>query len=589
MATQLKPVDILLVGYGWTGGIIAKELASTGLKILALERGGPRDTNPDFLEPRKDDELRYAVRHELMQDVSRETLTFRNKSSQTALPMRQLGSFLPGDGVGGAGVHWNGVTWRWTPWDQEARKQTVERYGEKIIPEGMNLQDWGISYDELEPYYDKFEKTCGVSGKAGNLNGRKIDGGNVFEGPRKSEYPNPPLKQSQTGLMFEKAARNLGYHPFPSPAANSSQPYTNPDGVAFGQCHYCGFCERFGCEANAKASPHFTVMPIAARNPNFELRTHANVMKVLLDSTGRKATGVVYVDARGREFIQPADLVVLSAYALGNVALMLWSGIGKPYDPVTNTGVIGRNYAYQASSGATLFFDEKTYINSFMGAGALGVNIDDFNAGNYDFAKAGYIGGGGIGASTSGGRPIQSRPVPAGTPRWGLEWKKATAANYLHAAGVSNQGSNMAYRSNYLDLDPTYRDIYGRPLMRMTFDFLDNEQKQMKALADVCAAIGKEMGARKVEARTNPVPYSIVPYQSTHNTGGAVMGTDPRTSALNRYCQVWDVPNVFVTGACVFPQNAGKNPTGPVGALAYWIADALKNQYLKNPGALVRA
>ena len=375
MATQLKPVDILLVGYGWTGGIIAKELASTGLKILALERGGPRDTNPDFLEPRKDDELRYAVRHELMQDVSRETLTFRNKSSQTALPMRQLGSFLPGDGVGGAGVHWNGVTWRWTPWDQEARKQTVERYGEKIIPEGMNLQDWGISYDELEPYYDKFEKTCGVSGKAGNLNGRKIDGGNVFEGPRKSEYPNPPLKQSQTGLMFEKAARNLGYHPFPSPAANSSQPYTNPDGVAFGQCHYCGFCERFGCEANAKASPHFTVMPIAARNPNFELRTHANVMKVLLDSTGRKATGVVYVDARGREFIQPADLVVLSAYALGNVALMLWSGIGKPYDPVTNTGVIGRNYAYQASSGATLFFDEKTYINSFMGAGALGVGL----------------------------------------------------------------------------------------------------------------------------------------------------------------------------------------------------------------------
>ena len=85
------------------------------------------------------------------------------------------------------------------------------------------------------------------------------------------------------------------------------------------------------------------------------------------------------------------------------------------------------------------------------------------------------------------------------------------------------------------------------------------------------------------------MPYSIVPYQSTHNTGGAVMGTDPRTSALNRYCQVWDVPNVFVTGACVFPQNAGKNPTGPVGALAYWIADALKNQYLKNPGALVRA
>ena len=130
MATRLNPVDVLLVGYGWTGGIIAKELASTGLKILALERGGPRDTNPDFLEPQKDDELRFAIRHELMQDVSKETLTFRNNRTQTALPMRQLGSFLPGQGVGGAGVHWNGVTWRFNPWDHEARSQTVAKYGE---------------------------------------------------------------------------------------------------------------------------------------------------------------------------------------------------------------------------------------------------------------------------------------------------------------------------------------------------------------------------------------------------------------------------------------------------------------------------
>ncbi len=589
MATQLKPVDVLLVGYGWTGGILAKELASTGLKILALERGGPRDTSPDFLEPSKDDEIRFAVRHELMQDVSRETLTFRNDSKQTALPMRQLGSFLPGNGVGGAGVHWNGVTWRFSPWDHEAHTRTVEKYGAKIIPEDMHLQDWGVSYDELEPYYDKFEKTCGVSGKAGNLKGQKIDGGNVFEGARTNEYPNPPLKQTQAGAMFDKAARNLGYHPFPAPASNASQPYVNPDGIAYGQCHYCGFCERFGCEANAKASPHFTVMPIAAKNPNFELRTNAAVQKVLLDSTGKKAIGVVYIDARGREFIQPADLVVLSAFALGNVALLLWSGIGKPYDPVTHTGVVGRSYAYQASSGATAFFDEKTYFNNFMGAGALGTNIDDFNGDSYDFAKYGFIGGGGIGASTSGGRPIQGRPTPPGTPRWGLDWKKATARHYLHTANISNQGSNMAHRANYLDLDPTYRDIYGRPLMRMTFNFLDNEAKLMKSLADVCATIGKEMGAERVDARTNPVPYSIVPYQSTHNTGGAVMGDDPRTSVVNKYCQVWDVPNVFVTGACVFPQNAGKNPTGTVGALAYWIADALKDKYLKSPGALVRA
>ncbi|TIS95743.1 MAG: GMC family oxidoreductase, partial [Mesorhizobium sp.] len=198
----------------------------------------------------------------------------------------------------------------------------------------------------------------------------------------------------------------------------------------------------------------------------------------------------------------------------------------------------------------------------------------------------GYIGGGGISCSNSGARPIQSHPTPHGTPRWGSDWKKAVVDNYDHAANVGNQGAVMAYRQNYLSLDPTYTDIFGRPLMRMTFDFQDNEIKQMNGQADICVKIAKEMGAIRVDRSIPPVPYSIVPYQSTHNTGGAVFGADPTTSVLNKHLQVWDVPNVFVTGACVFPQNAGKNPTGPVGALAYWAADAIKN-YLKNPGPLV--
>src|SRR6266446_7280046 len=134
--------------------------------------------------------------------------------------MRQLGSFLPGEGVGGAGVHWNGVTWRWLPWDHEPLKLTLARYGRAAIPPDMNLQDWGVPYDELEPYYDKFEFLCGISGKAGNLRGEKIAGGNVFEGSRQREYPNPPMIQTQAGALFEKAAKSLGYHPFPQPSAN---------------------------------------------------------------------------------------------------------------------------------------------------------------------------------------------------------------------------------------------------------------------------------------------------------------------------------------------------------------------------------
>ncbi|MGB8756026.1 MAG: GMC family oxidoreductase [Pseudolabrys sp.] len=586
MATKLKSADIVIVGLGWTGGILAKELADTGLSIVVLERGAPRDTNPDFMYPIIHDELRYAQRHQLMQDVSRETVTFRNNANETALPMRQLGSFLPGEGVGGAGVHWNGATWRWLPWDHEPLKLTLGSYGRSVIPPDMQLQDWGVSYDELEHYYDKFEYLCGVSGKAGNLRGQKIEGGNVFEGPRQREYPNPPMIQTHAGALFEKAAKSLGYHPFPGPSANMSQPYVNPDGVAFGACHYCGYCERFGCEVNAKASAHFTVIPLAAQKNNVEMRTNARVMKVNLDTAKTRAESVTYIDAAGREFEQPGDLVVLCAYALGNVHLMLLSGIGKPYNPATGDGVIGRNYAYQIGSGATVFFDEKTWMNPFMGAGALAVNIDDFNTGSFDHAKEGFIGGGGISTPSAGGRPIGFRPVPPGTPAWGTEWKRAVVRHYNHALAINNQGSVMAYRQNYLDLDSTYRDRYGRPLLRMTFDFHANEQKQANFIADICVKIGQAMGAERAVRRAPPQRYSIVPYQSTHNTGGAAMGTDPKTSALNRYCQTWDVSNVFVTGACAFPQNAGKNPTGPVGALAYWTADAIK-RYLKKPEPLV--
>jgi gluconate 2-dehydrogenase alpha chain len=587
MATKLKPVDIAIVGLGWAGGIVAKELASTGLKIVAFERGAPRATNPDFMAPQVHDELRYSRRHELIQNLRKETLTFRNDPLERALPMRQLGSFLPGEGVGGAGTHWSGVHWRWTEWEHKMYSGTVAKHGKGIIPADMNLQDWPIDYHELESYYDKFEKLCGTSGKAGNLQGKKIDGGNTFEAPRVNEYPNPPLTSSYNMVLFEKAARNLGYHPFPEPASNASRPYVNPDGIALGQCHYCGFCTAFGCEANAKASPHFTVIPLAYKNPNFEARTNSYVMKVNLDSRRKRAVSITYLDAGGREFEQPADLVILAAYVFGNVHLMLHSKIGTPYDFQRNVGVVGRNYSYQSLGGLSALFPKDTYFNPFMGSGALGTWIDDFNSDNQDFAKIGFIGGGGIYSGSNSGAPIARHPTPPGAPRWGKGWKKAVVETYHRMTSVRNQGSVMSYRQNYLDLDPTYTDSFGRPMLRLTFDWQENEYRQAEFGRGICANIAKEMGAEQVLSGRDRARYSIVPYQSTHNTGGTVFGDDPRTSALNRYLQSWDVSNVFVVGSSAFPQNAGRNPTGPVGALAYRLADTLKERYLKRPERLV--
>lgn len=588
MATKLAPVDILIVGMGWTGGILAKELAPTGLKIVVLERGGPRSTQNDFSVPRIRDELRFARRYDLMMDPATETLTVRNKPSEEALPMRRLGSFLPGEGVGGAGAHWNGQTWRWSDADLQARTRYEERYGKNFIPADMPLQDWGITHAELEPYYEKFEYVAGISGKAGNLNGKIQPGGNPFEAPRARDYPLPPLIPSYASKLFSKAAAELGYHPFPRATANASHPYTNPDGMKLGQCQYCGFCERFGCEANAKGSPHITVIPVALSHPNVELRTHAWVQKVLRDSTGRKATGVSYVNMlTGEEFEQPADLVILCAYQLSNVHLMLLSGIGKPYDPQSQTGVIGRNYCYHGGAGVTLFFEGKSF-NPFISAGGRSAVIDDFH-GNWEFDRGAqdYVGGSIVSCGSTNGRPIGYRPVPPGTPQWGSEWKRQTAKWYQSSLSVSATGSVMPNRHNYLDLDPTYTNRFGQPLMRMTFDFKENERKKNRHAATLCVAIGKAMNPTVMGAPRATTSWSVVPYQGTHNTGGSIMGADPANSAVNKYLQSWDVPNLFVMGASVFPHNSAYNPTGPVGALAFWAADAIRERYLKNPGALL--
>ncbi len=588
MSRRLPRKAVVIVGLGWTGSIMAYELAKTGLDVVAIERGPWRDTASDFNIGTAADELRYGIRLDLFLRTKQETITARNNMSQTALPIRRWGAFLPGNGVGGAGVHWNGQTWRFLPDDFRIRSHMIERYGEKIMPADNTIQDWPVSYDELESSYDRFEYLAGISGKAGNLRGQIQPGGNPFEGARMREFPTPPLKQGYAQDLFTKAAAEKGLHPFPRPSANISTAYTNPYGCSMAPCTYCGFCERFGCANYSKSTPQTCVLPVLMREPTFEARTECEVTKVNLSADGKRATGVTYVDRNGEEWEQPADLVLLCAYGLFNVRMMLLSGIGKPYDPNRNEGVVGRNYAYQCGGGATGYFEDAKF-NPFAAAGSLGAAADDYNSDNFDHGGLGFVGGGSMTCAYTNGRPIAYHPVPPGTPNWGSKWKRAVRDTYQRVANVGVQGSVMSYRGCYLDLDPTYKDPLGRPLMRMTFDYQDNERKMSAWMSERSNEVVKAMGAKQTQMSRLNGPWSVVPYQTTHNTGGAVMGSNPKTSAVNRYLQSWDVPNVFVMGASAFPQNAGYNPTGTVGALTYWALDAIVGQYLKNPGALVQA
>lgn len=588
MVTRLKQVDALVIGMGWAGSIMARELTRGGLKVVGLERGPRRNPAEDFKLPQGRDELKYAVRLELIQDAAQETVTMRHTPSETALPMRRLGSFLPASGTGGSGLVWNGITSRFLPSDLSLRTHLTERYGRNSIPSDMSIADFGVSYTELEPHYDRFEKLCGTSGQAGNLRGQKIAGGNIFEGERSDDYPNRPHPPLDTVRLFAKTATELGLHPFPIPSGNASAKYTNPEGATLNPCEYCGHCDRFGCAVNAKASPNSTLHPALLGDNNFELRDNAVVTQLVYDKAARKVTAVRYIDvANGREYEQPAGLVALCAYVFNNTLLMLQSGIGAPYDPATGTGVIGKNYCYQTVNRVQLFMENEE-LQPFIAAGSSGMALDDINGDNFDHSGLGFLGGALIFCNITNARPILARPVPPGTPRWGADWKRATAKWYRRFIRLNASGSSYPHRQNYLDRDPTYRDAFGRPLVRMTYDYTDNDRAMLAHTTAVATQIGKAMNPTILaEASPHRGHYNAGPYQSTHNTGGVIMGTDPNTSAVNRYLQSWDADNLFVVGASAFPQNPGYAPTATVGALAYWSAQAITTQYLKQPERLV--
>ncbi|WP_323990316.1 MULTISPECIES: GMC family oxidoreductase [Nguyenibacter] len=589
---RMKQVDAVVVGGGWAGSIMAKELTEAGLGVVMLERGADRSTASDGAYPGSLDELQANFRHKIFQNLSRTSVTIRNTPDQTALPYRQMSAFLPGEGVGGAGLHWSGVHFRMPPDDLVLRSKVVEKYGEKFIPEGMNLQDYGVTYDELEPFFDRAEKVFGTSGEAYMVDGRVVGKGNYFAPSRSDHFPLPALKDVYGANMFRKAAEAVGFHPYSMPAANASAQYTNPYGVQMGPCNFCGYCSGYACYMYSKASPNVNILPALRSDPKFELRDRSHVLRVELDSSKTKAIGVTYLDRDGNEVFQPADLVIVAAFQFHNVHLMLLSGIGKPYDPVANAGVVGRNFVYQNVTTTTAWFDKTVYTNQFIGTGGGGVAFDDFNSENFDHGPLGFIGGSPVWVNQAGIKGIAAAKLggPPGTPHWGSAWKKAMVDTYQHSVRMDAHGTNMAYRDVYLDLDPTWKDAYGMPLLRMTFDWKDNDIRMNRYVVSQIAKVTRAMGARDVHLgqRQPGERFDTRYYQTTHLAGGAVMGEDPKTSALNRYLQSWDVSNVFVIGANAFPQGTGYNPTGMVAALAYWSAHHIRSTYLKNPGPLVQ-
>jgi gluconate 2-dehydrogenase alpha chain len=559
VAIRLKETDVVIIGLGAAGGIAALPLAQAGLEVVGLE-AGTWMTRRDFAP----DELRNNFRGwpQAVQKANQEIPTHRPSASAPNTPRATIHPMM--NAVGGTTLHYWAQSWRLNPWDFKVVSETRRRYGPSRIPNGSTVEDWPFGFDELEGYYDKVEYEIGVSGAAGNINGKLDSRGNIFEGPRRRGYPMPPLRGTGFIDLMAAAARTLGWHPFPGPAAVNSQRYQNRSA-----CVYHGYCNRGGCHVDAKNSTAVTTIPKAVATGRLKVVTRAHATTLEVDNNGRCA-GVNYL-VDGIEYLQPARVTLLATYTYENVRLLLLSkSKAYPNGLANNHGQVGKHYfSHNQGASVTALFPWNT--NSWYGLPAQGVAVDNWADDNFDHSGLDFIGGGNLWVY-SDRRPIAAASISTfgRTRAWGAEWKAFIAENADRTNAAYLQKTTLPYEDNYLDLDPGVKDPLGFPVCRITADYKENERKIATFIQDKMEQWYRSAGAVAIERG----PLGTMG-PATHAYGGTRMGDNPETNVVDRYGLSHEVPNLGVLGASVMGTSGAHNPTLTAQALAWRTADHL--------------
>jgi gluconate 2-dehydrogenase alpha chain len=545
------PADVVLVGVGAMGSVVAPILARAGLRIVGLE-AGPWRTKHDFLP----DELgsAYYCRGDMGPKFLRETPRWRrNAAEPTREATFSLGRMM--NGVGGSVIHWGGALRRCHPHHFRYLTHVREKFGEEALPEEHTLADWPVSYDDLEPYYTKVEYLIGVAGNDDN----------PFV-PRSRPYPLPPLRPFRTSEIFSRAAREMGLHPYPTPVAVNSESYNGYPATT-----YCAWSGGFGPFNDERWHPGLTSVPEALATGNLDLRTHCRVVRVLTDQDGH-ASGVEYVDANGNAHVQEARTVILCGYTFENVRLLLLSGDERHRGGLgNNAGQVGKHFMTKMWADVYGSFPDVVF-NKHTGPAAQMWSLDDFIAATFDSAAHGFVGGATPNIENQQ-LPIQiSREgLPPDVPRWGKEYKDHLR-RWQHVCAIRLQPESLSYHTDFLDLDPRHRDRsgLGLSLVRITCDLRENERRLAEWMETKAEEILSTMGATKTWR--GPRFRGVC---SSHDLGGCRMGEDPASSVVGPDLRVHDTPGLYIFGGAVFPTCPGVNPTLTMWALCYRAAEDL--------------
>jgi choline dehydrogenase-like flavoprotein len=535
-----EAVDFVIVGSGSAGGILAKELAAAGLNVVVLEQGPFREAK-DFSH----DEFSIYM----MNDISggsadNDNQTFRDDESKLASSPRGQGP-APAfyyHGVGGSSVHFTGNFWRLREIDFHERSLLGSI-------SGTNFADWPISYDELEPYYTKVDWEIGVSGAPG-----------PFDSPRSKPFPLPPMPIKSSGVLLEKGATALGLHAQAAPLAILSQPFNGRSA-----CINCGYCMSFGCEVGAKSSTLAAMIPQAQASGHCEIRPDCAVYRLETDSKNRMSA-VHYIDPAGKQRAQRAKAVILAANGAETPRLLLNSASAThPNGLANSSGFVGRNLMYNSHASVTSIYEHP--LNDYKGVQCTRIVHDYYES---DPAR-GFYGGGGFDA-----RPfLYATPImyalggqPPDKRQWGAEFKERLAHNFNHQMTLSIGATSLAQDRNNITLDPTHKDKWGRPSVRVTYKDHVDDLATATFLQGVAQQVVDAAGA--LEQWSDPV----VPQRAgPHLLGTCRMGNDAQTSVVDRYHRSHDISNLFICDGSSMVTSGRGQPTMTIMALAFRAAE----------------
>jgi choline dehydrogenase-like flavoprotein len=530
-----ETVDFVVVGSGAAGGVIARELSQSGFSVVILEQG-PRLGPGDF----EHDELKYSYLSGITVDPKVSPQTFRADASQVAQRPAIGNTLIYARIVGGSSAHFTGNFWRFHENDFNERSL--------LGPiAGTGFADWPITYQELEPYYTKVEWDVGVSGLAN---------ASPFDPPRSRGYPMPPLPVKSSGALLEKGARKLGLHAFPAPMAINSQLYRGRPG-----CAHCGFCIGFGCEVMAKSTSLYTMIPEAEATGRCEVRPHSYVHEVALNKQGR-ATGVHYFDQQGHDQFQKAKAVVVSANGAETPRLLLNSASSRfPRGLANSSGAVGKYLMFNQGSQVHAQFEHE--LNEYKSVQVTRILHDFYDAD----PKRGFYGGGGIDARM-GAQPVGWALASGGElPRWGADYKERLEG-FTRSMIATGHCTSLAMESNNVTIDPTLKDSWGIPSLRVTYKDHPDDLATAKFLQDRALEIMQAAGAQKTW-RGGP----RISRGSVHLLGTARMGNDPATSVIDKYHRTHDVRNLFICDGSSLVTSGRGQPTETIQALAFRAAD----------------